>query len=134
MPSKRATLASLLVLSASASISDSLGLQKKFESLSEKIDADVPILNDQSGYFKTEGRWEDRSKNDNLHWISDLPCSGVSFNVETDSYYPEHTITIKHHSVRTRILVTVVENMTGTVVSQDIIVGEPTDVLPDLKP
>ena len=44
------------------------------------------------------------------------------------------TITIKHHSVRTRILVTIQETETGKVVSQDIIVGEATDVLPNLRP
>ena len=84
--------------------------------------------------FKFEGRWEDKSKSKGLHMISDLPCSGVSFNVEVDSSNGSPTATIKHHSVRTRILVTIQENQSGDIISQDIIVGEATDVLPDLRP
>ena len=102
------TLFALSINSATAETN----LQDKFLAYSGKEDVFVSDFNKDK--FKFEGRWENKSKADkdpskgvDLHFISDLPCSGLSFNIETENSDTSPTVTIRHKLVRTRVLITI---------------------------
>ena len=83
--------------------------------------------------FSFEGRWEDHSKPARFHYIADLPCSGVSFNVDFEQ--ADSTVTLKWHGLRSRIQVTIQE-MSGdrTTAVEEVLVGKAVQVVPWSKP
>ena len=53
----------------------------KFMNYSEKEQEQMRTSQSTEAQFTFEGRWEDKSKLSKFHFVADLPCSGVNFNV-----------------------------------------------------
>ena len=114
-------------------------ISQKLQSFSKKEHSDIIVNDWQHDKFKFEGRWLDKSehnpdpsKGDNLHFSADWPCSGFSFNIETEKSDTDPTVKIKYQMTRARVLITVEETQTSKVVHQEIVVGEDIDIV-DLR-